>query len=351
MGSVWEDRKARATVGGAGLDGDRRGRSEEEVPSTATDNCLFVPFFGSDDHCIGVVRCRNKVGAGTAFQDSAAFSDTDLAIVEAVMQSIVPRMEILADQHHRTEALARLTHELREPLVAIRGTAQLMEAAAETLCGADANVVAANARRIMSWSHLMRRLLNTVDLYQYTPERLELIYRPTLIRADVIMPAIAQVQTYVVDRGFSPHNIRVGSFDDIPRIHIDRDRFEQVMFNLLSNTIKYYSGDRRSFRVNIGSARVGRWFQITVTDWGIGIDEDMRDAVFGDRVRGRQAVHHHVSGQGLGLWIVRLIVEAHGGQVWVSKVGQPTQFTIQLPVGLADGPLTDDDGDQYDIAD
>ena len=106
----------------------------------------------------------------------------------------------------------------------------------------------------------------------------------------------------------------------------DRARMEQVVANLLGNAIKYGSGGPIDveLRAHEGQAR------LVVRDVGIGIAEDRVGSIFG---RFERAVSsRNYGGLGLGLYIVRRIVEAHGGQALVvSRLGKGSTFTVELP--------------------
>ena len=106
----------------------------------------------------------------------------------------------------------------------------------------------------------------------------------------------------------------------------DRLKLEQVVSNLLSNAIKYGAG--KPIQVEIGEG--GRGALVSVSDRGIGIDEEALERIFG---RFERAVSlHHFGGLGLGLFIARQIAEAHGGAIGVrSQPGEGATFTVTLP--------------------
>jgi signal transduction histidine kinase len=105
-----------------------------------------------------------------------------------------------------------------------------------------------------------------------------------------------------------------------------------VVFNLLSNAIKYAGKDPTAFRVEIEGDAAN--LVIKLRDWGIGIRPGTEEIIFEEGVRGEAAAQMDVSGQGLGLWVVRVIVEAHGGEIRVTNLRFPTEFEIRLPAAL-----------------
>ena len=116
---------------------------------------------------------------------------------------------------------------------------------------------------------------------------------------------------------------------DLPTVPGDEGRLRQVMDNLLSNAIKY-SPDGGQIRVS-GRADDHHLY-IAVTDQGIGIPEDEQENIFDRFYRVRSGVSQRTKGAGLGLYLVKAIVESHGGRVWVeSRSGQGSTFVFTLP--------------------
>ena len=114
-----------------------------------------------------------------------------------------------------------------------------------------------------------------------------------------------------------------------PRSTGDRDKLTQVVMNLLDNAIKYSpdGGD-----VTVGVGRDGELAHFWVRDQGLGIPDDALESVFERYSRVESERHRSIHGTGLGLPIVRQIVELHGGRVWVeSEPGAGATFHVTLP--------------------
>lgn len=110
----------------------------------------------------------------------------------------------------------------------------------------------------------------------------------------------------------------------------DADRIQQVLSNLLDNALKYSTGDSP---VQVLLEEADGTARITVTDRGAGIDPDQLSKIFDKFVRAREGM---VTGTGLGLYIARRIVEAHGGRIWAeSGEGEETRFIVELPCRVA----------------
>lgn len=336
-------------------------RSRESGPSVDLhrDNLLFVPLVDTQGNVIGIIRCRNKRPPSRAIDSISGahisspsrsntepaeqewiFTDDDAALVDVIGHSAVPHLQVLQSDEQRARSVASMTHELSMPLVAIRSSVDWLR---EDLSGmppvCSKSFTYDYAGDIDSWSLLMVGLLSNAEVYSLKAQTLRLNPSPVFLMADIIAPAVRQVGQLVRARNFSTRNVWYSDFEDIPRLYIDKNRFQQVIFNLLSNAIKYAYNDPAQFQVEInGTVRERLWYDITFKDWGPGIVKEHEVSIFEESVRGPKAVNDYVAGQGLGLWIVKRIVEAHGGIVRVTHNFRPTELTISLPTSLASAP-------------
>ncbi len=331
-GRAWARNEAILTVNSL-FERGHKGKSEERVTDSQQHACLWVPIVNSRGTVVGVIRCRNKKNSLETLIPNM-FTDDDASVLDAIGQAMVPHLQILLDKERRSRALGRLTHELRVPLVAIRGAAELMQRTkgVDKIFGHD------YPGDIWSWSELMRRLLGNADLFRYSPGKIPIQASPTLLLADVIAPAVKQARILLKERGFNIRNINYGKFEQVPKLWIDRNQFQQVIFNLLSNSIKHCFSHPPSFQVEIEGEKFERNFIIQVRDWGPGINSEMRETIFEEGIRTPEAIQRNITGQGLGLWVVREIIKAHDGRVVVTSLKEPTEITILLPEYLAKRP-------------
>jgi signal transduction histidine kinase len=151
---------------------------------------------------------------------------------------------------------------------------------------------------------------------------------------DWVEHAIEMVQPLAATR---QQAIRFACPQPSPAVYGDHVQFGQVMVNLLTNACRYGSwGDTITVSVSERHESV----TIRVSDHGMGIQPDERERIFERRARGTQTGEQHVPGQGLGLHIVRSIVERHCGSVRVeSSVGQGSTFSVYLPAFRPVQPL------------
>ncbi len=322
-GRVWQNNEAVLIYAQSG---GGEPKSEEVVTKKDLKLCLIVPIRDQRGTDVGVLRLRNR-STGRRM-----FSLSDMAIAEALCQAIIPTLLTLQQTDRFRKTIDRTIHEIKMPLTAINGAVEVMES--ET-----------NKRQITfkydyigdikSWLRLQESQIRRIDFYRYRmsgrEEKLNLAIAPVWLLRDVLAPAKRHVETLLRERGYDRHKITDDQLYHIPQLYVDKAMFQQIFFNLLGNAIKYCYWDPDSFQVHIWSKREGNNLLIIFDDYGRGIPEGYEKAVFEPYVRGPGASRFNVSGDGLGLWIVRDLVAAHGGTVAVTRRTQPTQFTITLP--------------------
>jgi signal transduction histidine kinase len=214
----------------------------------------------------------------------------------------------------RDAFIALAAHELRTPLTALKGYAQLLQRRAAY----DAKAVATIVER----ANLLQRLINDLlDASRLQTGRLRL--QP----ARVDLAALARsCLDQTVTRG---HELRLEAAADLPRGWWDHDRIEQVFHNLLGNAVKY-SPPGSTIWVRLED--LGDEARVSIRDEGVGIPAEVMPRLFDPFYR-VAATADAVQGLGLGLYVSKALVEAHGGQLWVDSAGagQGSTFTSTLP--------------------
>jgi signal transduction histidine kinase len=133
-----------------------------------------------------------------------------------------------------------------------------------------------------------------------------------------------------IGRDHTDRQIQLRAPDSLS-VHVDRDRLGQVVSNLLENAVKY-SPDGGPIRVTL--ERRGGEVELLVADQGIGIPADQRDQVFERFYQADGQSSRRFGGLGLGLYISRAIVDAHGGRIWAApnvEDGRGSVFGIRMP--------------------
>jgi PAS domain S-box-containing protein len=125
--------------------------------------------------------------------------------------------------------------------------------------------------------------------------------------------------------------------DDLPPVHADYERMRQVLNNLISNAIKY---SPEGGAIRIGARAEDEWAIAYVADQGIGIAPEEQEQIFQRFYRVDNRLRRDTQGSGLGLYLARAIVEAHGGRIWVeSQTGRGARFLFTLPLAQRRLPL------------
>lgn len=258
--------------------------------------------------------------------------DQKLAIEEraqALERERAARMELERASRMKDEFLAVVSHELRSPLNAILGWARLLRTRTFDPQKTE-QALAVIERNAQAQTQLIEDLL---DISRIIRGAIRLDLRPTDLMSciqaaiDTIRPA-ATTKSITIDVEFDPMLGFVAS---------DPDRLQQIVWNLLSNAVKFTPAGGR---VTIELKRVSSFAQIIVRDTGKGIPPDFLPHVF-DRFRQADATTTRTQGGlGLGLAIVRNLVELHGWTIQVDSAGegQGTTFTVQLPLLSASIP-------------
>ena len=220
----------------------------------------------------------------------------------------------------RAELVSTVAHELRSPLTSVKGFTATLLAKWDRFNDDQKRLmletVNADADRVT------RLITELLDIARIDSGRL------TVSRQVVdIGRVVARHVAAMAARGEDPERFDVRVADGIPEMWVDADKLDQVLGNLLENAVRHGSGT-----VTIVVEPAGDGAAVTVTDEGEGIPDEQRDRVFTRFWRsGRRG------GTGLGLYIVRGLVEAHGGQIEVGRgPGGGARFRFVLPAATPD---------------
>ena len=228
----------------------------------------------------------------------------------------------------KDEFLARVSHELRSPLHAILGAAELLEAVLPT--DADTAMRSTFATLNYSANHLRRLIDDLLDVSMAVSKRIDL--NLSAINGSHLLASAVMLVLKPADE----KRIRITSRVDPPDLVFaaDERRILQILLNLLTNAVEYTPPGGQIY---LTLRQVGGDTQLGVEDSGCGIASGKLDMLFQmfHQIDGSLARSHE--GTGLGLFIVRELAELHGGSVRVeSEVGRGTRFTVHIPARPAD---------------
>ena len=231
--------------------------------------------------------------------------------------------EAISDNLAKDEVLAALGHELRSPLAPILTGLHLMRT--KGLCSHELDVI---ERQVGAIVRLVDDLLDVSRIgrgqIELRKERIEI--------ADVVAQAIETVDPLLAERR---HRLTMLVSRSGLRVNVDPERMAQVIANLLTNAAKY---SERGSEITVRAVRHDRHLRVSVEDQGIGIAPDMLPHVFEAFAQERSVVGRSNGGLGLGLAIVRHLVELHDGTVTVHSDGldSGSTFCVELLVDDSD---------------
>jgi len=236
------------------------------------------------------------------------------------------RAEAEAASRAKDVFLAMLGHELRNPLAPILTALQLMQLRDGGACSRERLVI---ERQV---SHLVRLVDDLLDVSRITRGKLELARQPIEI-AEIIAKAIEMASTLLEQQR---HQLSVAVPLAGLRVDADHARLAQVFCNLVTNAAKY---TRPGGHVHVAAQRDGDEIVVRISDDGEGIDPMLLARVFDLFEQGDRTIDRARGGLGLGLTIVRSLVELHGGRVRAHSEGLGTgsEFEVRLPASRGDG--------------
>jgi signal transduction histidine kinase/tetratricopeptide (TPR) repeat protein len=227
----------------------------------------------------------------------------------------------------KSDFVSTISHEFKSPLTSIRQLAEMLQTGrvpSEERRQKYYDVLLEQSERL---SLLTENVLNFAKMEE---GRKEFIFEKTDIKS-LLEDLVSSIQERVRHAGF---DIQLVVKNSLPSIMADRDAIIQAVINLIDNAIKY-SGKVK--KVTVQAFKEDQNLEITVKDFGIGIEREIRDKIFNRFYRGGDELTRTVKGSGLGLTLVKQIVEAHHGSVQVeSEPGQGSAFSIKLPLEETD---------------
>lgn len=264
-----------------------------------------------------------EVGFSKIIQDITEKKRADEALRRSEDELRV-RAEALADADRRKdEFLAMLAHELRNPLAGINNALSLLQ-----LSGLDPHE-AADAREIMGRqiSHMRRLIDELLDVARLTRGKIRL-QRETVDACRIVREAVSLVRPQAEAR----KQRLTASLPDEPILLVaDSTRLEQIVGNLLSNAVKY---TQSGGSVDVELKRSDRLLMLRIEDNGVGMAPEMLSRAFDLFSQADGSLDRSLGGLGIGLTMVKSLVELHGGVVTAESdgLGKGCRFTVSLPI-------------------
>lgn len=280
-------------------------------------------------------RIMRSDGTVLILDVNSSLINTQEELILAVGRDITDRIEaekamldakIEAEIANRTKSdfLANMSHELRTPLNSIIGFSDAM------IDGISGNLEPRQEHYLHhisnSGHHLLTLINDILDLSKIEAGKMDL-HLEIIDVGKVVDEIVTMTETLSSEKKI---NIEVDMPEQIPGIQADRSKFKQILYNLVGNAIKFTdSGGKITVRAETDD----RTIRVSVIDTGIGISLNDQEKLFKPFSQIDSSSSRIYQGTGLGLALVKELVESHGGRIWVeSEFGKGSKFIFEIPI-------------------
>ncbi|MBD2561051.1 MULTISPECIES: response regulator [Nostoc] len=292
---------------------------------------MFVPLL-ADGKCIGSITLHegkkvrrwlsSDIDLAKAVASQAAIAVQQSHLYQKTRQQAERLLEL---DKQKTEFFQNISHEFRTPITLIQGPLESAVAAGEGLSYSQSAIALRNSRRLL---RLVNQLL---DLQRLDAGRMQPSFRPCDL-VEFVSQIVESFRPYCEKKGLH----LATQLDECSTVYLDMEKFDKVVYNLLSNAMKFTpEGGTISVRLKSEHDRC----ILQVQDTGIGIIKEQIPHLFERFRQAEGSANRSYEGSGLGLALVKELVELHGGQVTVESVyGEGTTFSLWLVSGNAHLP-------------
>ena len=292
---------------------------------------MFVPLL-ADGKCIGSITLHegkkvrqwlpSDIDLAKAVAAQAAIAVQQSHLYQKTRQQAERLLEL---DKQKTEFFQNISHEFRTPITLIQGPLESAVAAGEGLSYSQCAIALRNSRRLL---RLVNQLL---DLQRLNAGRMQPSFHPCDL-VEFVSQIVESFRPYCEKKRLH----LVTQLDECSTVYLDMEKFDKVVYNLLSNAMKF-TPEGGTIGVRLKSERDRCILQ--VQDTGIGIVKEQIPHLFERFRQAEGSANRSYEGSGLGLALVKELVELHGGQVTVESVyGEGTTFSLWLVTGNAHLP-------------
>jgi signal transduction histidine kinase len=265
---------------------------------------------------------EKQIALVKTFADQAVIAIENVRLFQEIQDK---NQQLEAANRHKSEFLARVSHDLRTPLNAIIGFTRIVLRKVE---GQIPDLQKENLGKVLISSEHLLGLINTLlDLAKIDAGKMEAIAETFRVE-EIVNMTTATVEPLLKDgrvrivRDIAPN---------LPPLKTDRDMLKQILFNLLSNAAKF----TEQGEIKVSASRENGTLKMAVSDSGIGMKPAALEHIFEEFQQAEKTTASKYGGTGLGLAIVKKFVNLMGGDIVVeSEVGKGSTFTITLPMEL-----------------
>ena len=248
--------------------------------------------------------------------------ELEIKVEERTHQLTQALEEVRKISKRKSDFISSVSHEIRTPLTSIKGYAAIL---LTNKLGTLPEEIHSRLEKINRHSDELVHMVNDLlDISRIESGKVEI--RKETLSLKTISDKVADL----FSEQLKTKNISFSSNipDDCQEILADRGQIDRVFINLVGNALKFTP---QNGKISINANRANKTIQIDVKDTGFGIPQDAQESIFEEFFRVENTINQEVKGTGLGLTLVKQIIEAHQGRIWVkSKVGEGSTFSFTL---------------------
>lgn len=298
-------------------------------------DAMLAPLHGMDS-VIGFIQVSNRRSELSTFTEEemklfetlanhAGVSLENARLVEKLEESLAHLTEM---NQLKDDFVASVSHELRTPLTSIRGYVR-------TLLRPDVEFSKEDQQSFLETIDRQSTRLHRLIEDLLAVSRIESESDPALMTKVELHTLVGNVIDEIRTR-VEPETISLDLEDDLPTVETDEGKLHQVVSNLVENAVKYGGKDNP---IHISARLEAEGVNISVTDTGPGVPQDLQDKIFDRFYQVDQSATRSVGGAGLGLYICRRMAEAIGGRVWLERSSsEGSTFSVWVPLTPPDQP-------------
>ena len=248
--------------------------------------------------------------------------ELEIKVEERTHQLTQALEEVKKISKRKSDFISSVSHEIRTPLTSIKGYAAIL---LTNKLGALPEEIRSRLEKINRHSDELVHMVNDLlDISRIESGKVEI--RKETLSLKTISDKVADL----FSEQLKTKNISFSSNipDDCQEILADRGQIDRVFINLVGNALKFTP---QNGKISINANCANKTIQIDVKDTGFGIPQDAQESIFEEFFRVENTINQEVKGTGLGLTLVKHIIDAHQGRIWVkSKVGEGSTFSFTL---------------------
>jgi signal transduction histidine kinase len=310
-----------------------------EITTHPGKTMMVIPIFrpSQKDEIIGILRFINKQNdINSDIVDY--YNDADEEIMNYASKYLALTIDYFLGEEERNNFISKLSHEFSTPANTIRITADRLLKNKEDLLFVERNfqpyldaILSSAELQIQQATtnlYISKTRINIPKSQKYTISKTSI--KEILNKGKMtVIPIVREI-----GQGLKFDNIVIDPNIPMWHLYIDEIAFTTVFYNLLTNTIKYRNNNL-DFYVNISGYETSDNFIINVSDYGLGIAPKDNNKIFLLGFRGEKVTKKNVNGFGIGLPVVKHIINDFGGEIKVANFRSPTKFEIKLPKYLS----------------